>query len=276
MVAIRIMPNGSRVHAGDVLVEFDTQAQMKAVSDRQAEYDALELQIQRMRAEHTAAISSDEIELNGADLDVRTALVETQKNDVVPQNQAKINMVNLAEAEAKYKQIQETLKFKNEVRLADARILEIQRDRARQAIDRAVSNIEKMKISSPMDGLVVLSQISKGSRRMYPVAGDEFYPGAGIMTVVDTGRMQVSATLNQIDVSRVRVGQTAEVRLDAYPALVFSGKVERIGSAAVGSRRVQQFSIIVSILESHPNLLPDLTASVDLPLNFTPMESADD
>jgi multidrug resistance efflux pump len=259
--------NGSRVRAGDALVVFDTQAQIKNILDRQAEYDGLERQIQRKQADHIAALATDETELKGAELDVQAALVEMRKNDLIPQSQAKINMANLAEAEAKYKLLLDTLELKREARAAELRILEIQRDRAKLAVDQAENNIEKMTLRSPMDGLVVLSQISKGTRQVYPQAGDEFSSGRGIMTVVDTERMRVAATLSQSDVSRVYAGQPAEVRLDAYPELVFRGRVEQISPIGTGTRRLRRFSIIVSIEESHPNLLPDLTASVDLLFN---------
>ncbi|MCL2877333.1 MAG: HlyD family efflux transporter periplasmic adaptor subunit [Acidobacteria bacterium] len=273
MLATSIVSNGSRVRAGDVLVVFDSQTQTKNIQDRQAEYDGLVRQIQRKQADHVAALANDETELKGAELDVQSALMEMRKNDLIPQSQAKINTVNLAEAEAKYRQLQETLELKNEARAAELRILEIQRDRAKLAVDQAESNIEKMTLRSPMDGLVVLSQIRKGTRQVYPQAGDEFSSGRGIMTVVDTARMRVAAVLNQADISRVYTGQTTKVRLDAYPELVFNGTIEQISPIVTGTRRIRQFSITVSIEESHPNLLPDLTASVDLML--TP-EAADD
>jgi hypothetical protein len=79
--------------------------------------------------------------------------------------------------------------------------------------------------------------------------------------------MMVAAALNQTDISRAYVGQAAEVRLDAYPELAFHGRVEQISSIGWGSRRIRQLSIVVSIEESHPNLLPDLTASIDLLFN---------
>jgi multidrug efflux pump subunit AcrA (membrane-fusion protein) len=67
----------------------------------------------------------------------------------------------------------------------------------------------------------------------------------------------------------VYVGQSAEIRLEAYPALAFPGKVESI--SAIGSRsdyvkRIRYFSIIISIQGSNSKLLPDLTATVDLQL----------
>jgi len=126
-----------------------------------------------------------------------------------------------------------------------------------------------MSIKSPLSGLAVVTPIYKGTRQVDPQEGDEVRPGGGIMLVVNPAAMQVTARLNQVDLSKVHVGQTAEVRLDAYPDLVFPGKVERISAISTASqysRRIRYFAAIISIQGSNPKLLPDLTAAVDIQL----------
>ena len=269
MVITKIVSNGSRVREGDLLVEFDSQTQLRNVLDRQAEYDNLVQQIKKKQADQTTAIAADETELKGAEVDLQSARVDMRKNEVIPGIQAEINKQNLAEAEAKLKQLKSTFALKREAAAAELRILEIQRDRAQKAVAYAQGNIEKMSIKSPLRGLVVLSPIYKGTRQVDPQEGDEVRPGGGIMLVVNPSAMQVTARLNQVDVSRVHVGQAAEVRLDAYPDLVFPGKVERISAISTASqysRRIRYFAAVISIQGSNPKLLPDLTAAVDIEL----------
>jgi hypothetical protein len=84
--------------------------------------------------------------------------------------------------------------------------------------------------------------------------------------------MQVSARVNQVDITQVHIGQSAEIRLEAYPTLIFPGKVASI--AAIGTRsdyikRIRYFTILISIQGSNPKLLPDLTAIVDLQMENT-------
>jgi len=269
MVITKVVRNGITIRKGDVLVEFDRQSQEKNILDRQAEYDGLVQQIRKKQADQLAAKIADETELKAAEVDVKIALVEMRKNDVIPKYQAEINKTNLAEAEAQLKQLKETFALKRQAEAADLRILEIQRDRAKKAVDYAQGNVEKMTVRSPMDGLVVLTPIYKGTRMVDPQEGDESRPGGNIMQVVNPSAMQVSARVNQVDVERVRVGQSAEIRLDAYPELVFTGKVEQISAIVIpgsGSKRIRYFSAMVSIKGANPKLLPDLTASVDIPM----------
>ena len=267
MVLTGIVRNGVSVRKGYILVEFDRQNQEKNILDRQAEYDGLVQQIRRKQADQLAARIADETELKSAEVDIRIAQVEMRKNEVVPGYQAEINKANLAESEAQLKQLKETFALKRQAEAADLRILEIQRDRAMRAVEYAQGNVEKMTIRSPMDGLVVLTPLSKGTRMVDPQEGDEVRPGGNIMLVVNPSAMQVSARVNQVDLAHVLAGQSAEIRLDAYPELVFPGKVEQMSAIVIpgsGSKQIRYFSAMVSIKGTNPKLLPDLTASVDI------------
>jgi len=264
-----IVRNGKSVHKDEILVEFDPQAQLKNILDRQAECDGLNQQIRKKQADQASARLSDETDIKGAEVDVQIALVEMRKNDVVPKYQAEINKANLAEAEAQLKLLKETFALKRKAEAADIRILEIQRDRALRALEYAKGNVERMTIRSPMDGLAVLTPTVKGTRTVDPQEGDEVRPGSGIMLVVNPSAMQVSARVNQVDVWEVRAGQAAEIRLEAYPELVFPGKVERISAMSTtssNSKRIRYFSTAISIQGRNPKLLPDLTAAVDVRL----------
>ena len=269
MVMTKIVRNGAQVRVGDVLVELDRQNQLKSILDKQAECDNLVQQIRKKQADQAASRAADETDLKGAEVDVQTSRVEMRKNEVIPGYQAEINKVNLAEAEAKLKQLRDTFALKREAQAAELRILEIQRDRARMAADYAQGNIENMTVKSPMAGLAVLTPVYKGSRMVDPQEGDEVRSGSAIMVVVNPSEMQVTARVNQVDISKVQVGQSAEVRLDAYPDLIFPGKVESISAIGTPStylKRIRYFSVTISIQGSNPKLLPDLTAAVDLQL----------
>jgi HlyD family secretion protein len=267
MVITKILPSGANVKKGDALVEFDRQDQLKSILDSQAEYDNLVHQIDKKRADQTAALAADNTEIKGAEVDLQTAKVEIRKNDLIPKNEAEINLENLREAEAKLKLLQDTFALKRAAEAADLQILEIQRDRAYKAVSHEQNNVEEMTIRSPMDGLVVLVPMSKGTRRLDPEEGDEVRSGQNIMLVVNPYAMEVAAQLNQVDVSHVYVGQPAEIHLDAYPEFHFPGTVKyvsAIASPSSNSNRIRYFTVVVSIQGSDPKLLPDLTAAADI------------
>jgi HlyD family secretion protein len=109
--------------------------------------------------------------------------------------------------------------------------------------------------------------VYRTSRYVDPQEGDEVRPGSTILKVVNPSAMRVRARVNQVDLSYLRPGQQAEVRLDAYPDLVFPATFDRIGGvglASYNSKQIRYFTAYISIRGTNPKLLPDLTAAVDV------------
>ncbi len=267
LVITRLVSGGASVARGSLLVEFDRQQQLSNAFDRRAEYLDLEEQIRRKQAEQTAARAKDETELTQSENDASRARLEMLKNEMLPSIEAEKNTQRLEEAEAKLAQLRNTFQLKRRAAAADLRILEIRRDRARNAMEHAEQNAERMAIASPLEGMAVLKSIWKGNQLAEVQEGEEVRAGVPIVEVVDPAGMQVRAQVNQADISHLQVGQTAAIRLDAYPDLAFNGRVEQVSPLGVVSTlnpKVRTFVALVSIAGSHPKLMPDLTAAVDV------------
>ena len=119
-------------------------------------------------------------------------------------------------------------------------------------------------------GLIVTrSQYRPGSVGQVDIQeGDEVRPGLGIVSIVDTSQMLVRARINQADIGRITTGQPAKVRLDGFPELLFNGRVELVTPLAIQSemsQAVRTFTAVIAIEGTHEQLLPDLTASVEIP-----------
>jgi multidrug resistance efflux pump len=273
LVITRLVRGGAAVDRGSLLVEFDRQQQLSNAFDRRAEYLDLEEQIRRKRAEQTAARAKDETELTQAENDASRARLETLKNEMLPSIEAEKNTQRLEEAEAKLSQLRDTFRLKRRAAEADLKILEIRRDRAKGAMEHAERNAERMAIPSPLAGMAVLKAIWKGNQMAEVQEGEEVRAGVPIVEVVDPAGMQVRAQVNQADISHLRAGQTASIRLDAYPDLVFNGRVEQISPLGVVSTlnpKVRTFVALISIAGSHQKLMPDLTAAADIAIERVP------
>lgn len=270
IIVTRLLSTGAKVKPGDVVIEFDRQSQERNSLDRRAEYLDLEEQIKKRRADNAAAEAKDITELKAAENAVETAVLEMKRNEVISKIDAEKNAQNLEEARANLAQLRETLELKRVARLADVRILELQRDRARKAMDYARVNMEKLSIRAAIGGLVVLTPTWMQGQMREVQEGDQAWPGNPIMQIVNPAGMQVRARVNQADVTSLRLGQAVQVRLDAYPELVFAGKLDSlaaVGATSSMNQKVRTFTAVFSIAGSDPRLLPDLSAAVDVPLN---------
>ena len=267
LVVVRLAKPGTRVKRGDLLIEFDRQAQIKTAHDRQAEYKDFVEQINRKRGEQLTARAHGEAELTIAANAVKSAGLEVEKKEVVPPITAEQNQLTLDEARAKLAQLQRTFELRRTADAADVRALEIQRDRAQNAWKHAEANAEKMRVVSPIDGMVVLKSTWKSGTMGEVQEGEEVRSGLSVMDVIDPSAMRVRAKVNQADVAMLRVGQTARITLDSFPSRTFTGTLEQlsqIGAVSTMSNRVRSFLGIFSIDGADPHLMPDLAAAIDV------------
>jgi multidrug efflux pump subunit AcrA (membrane-fusion protein) len=267
LTIIRLAPAGARVKQGDLLAEFDRQAQMRDFMDKQADYSKLVDQVAEEQAKENAARAKDETELKQAEDNLRKAELEVQKAELVSKIDAEKNQESLEEAQATFQQLRETFDLKRKAAQAGIRILEIQRDRTQQTMMHAQGNAELLQIHSPIAGVVVLNTIWKQGSMGEVQEGDQIEPGTPFLQVVNPAAMQVRVLANQQDFPSLQVGQSAKVRLDAYPDLMWPGKVEElspIGEHGSFSDKIRVFAVIVSIRGSDPKLMPDLSAAVDV------------
>jgi HlyD family secretion protein len=244
LVVTRLIRAGSIVKPGDLLVEFDRQDQLK-----------------------------DESELKLAESTRGRADLEILKNEFLPKIQAEKNQQALEEAKARLAQLKTTFDLKRKAAEADLRILQIRRDRAENAMKQAESNADKMAILSPIAGMAVVRSMWKSGTMSEIQEGEEVRSGMPVVDVVNPAMMRVRAKVNQADINDLQVGQPVRVGLDAYPALSFNGSVAQLSPLGVRSTlsaKVRTFVALINVEGSHPNLMPDLTASLDIELSRVP------
>ncbi len=273
LVITKLVQPGSTVSPGDLIVEFDRQDQIKNALDRRAELQDLEQQIAKREAQERAARAKDDSEMIIAESAIGRAQLDLSKNELLPKINAEKNTLALEQAQATLKQLKATFELKRHAAAADIRILQIRRDRAASAERQAAGNADRMAIRAPIAGMAVVKTIWKGNNMADVQEGEEVRAGVPVVDIVNPNAMRVRARVNQADVNELKVGQSVRIGLDAYPALVFDGRIAQIsplGVTSVLSTKVRNFIVLVDVNGSHPNLMPDLSASLDVTLARTP------
>jgi len=258
---------GTNVRRGDLLAEFDRQAQIRDSIDKQAEHDKLVSQVVGEQAKEDAARAKDETEIKQAEDSLSKTQLEMQKAEILSRIDAEKAQEALEEARATLAQLRETFALKRKAAQALIRILEIQRDRTQQIMLHTRADAERMQIRAPLDGVVVLNTIWKQGKMGEVQEGDQLRPGIPFMQVVDPSLMEARVLANQEDFLTLQVGQSAHIYLDAYPELVFPGRLEEmapIGRGGDFSSRLRTFAVLFSVAGQHPDLMPDLSVAVDV------------
>jgi multidrug efflux pump subunit AcrA (membrane-fusion protein) len=269
MVVTKLVPAGTHVKSGDLLVEFDPQAQTKDYLDKKSSYDNLISQVAQKQTDEDIARAKDDTAMKQAEDELKRAQLELQRNEVVSRIDAEKNQEAVDEGQATLKQLKETYQLKRAAATAAIKILEIQRDRAKEAMRYALANAAKMTVHSPMAGVVVYNTIWLGGRMGTVQQGEQVRPGVPFLQVVDPSRMEVRVELNQVDLLKVHPGQQAQMHLDAYPGMMLPAVLDELsplGHTGQFTEMVRSFTARFLVQGNDPRLLPDLSAAMDLDL----------
>jgi HlyD family secretion protein len=145
---------------------------------------------------------------------------------------------------------------------------------AEASLKEANENLLKTSIYAPMTGTVSMLLVELGER----VVGTSMMTGTEMMRVADLSRMEAQVQVNENDITRVNVGDTAVISVDAYLDHKFKGVVTEIANSAkttgVSADQVTNFDVKILVLaSSYQSLLkkgelnplrPGMSASVDI------------
>jgi len=149
---------------------------------------------------------------------------------------------------------------KAQVQSAESVVLQME-----AAVKEASENLAKTIITSPMDGVVSQLNVKPGER----VLGTGFTQGSNLMTVADLSKMVAVVDVDENDVVLISYGDTARIKVDAFPGKVFKGVVYEIGNTAkskgLGTQEeVVNFEVKIRILNSDVSLKPGMSCNVEI------------
>jgi multidrug efflux pump subunit AcrA (membrane-fusion protein) len=128
--------------------------------------------------------------------------------------------------------------------------------------------IEGCTILARGPGMVVYEEFLNANPRRKLRAGDRVFATQGIVTIPEVNRMLVEASVSEAEVHRVKAGQAATLRVEAFPDLKLTGKVTRVGALASTSAARpfddKRFDLIITLDPTTAELRPEMTIRADV------------
>lgn len=129
-------------------------------------------------------------------------------------------------------------------------------------INQSPEDFKGSNIVAPMDGVVLTKNVEIGESITSGVSS--FNAGTVLFTVADTSRMIVKAGVNEVDIGKIRVGMAVKVTLDAYPKVLFKGKIDRIAPAVRVDEKVRVFDVEIRLDAQGRELRSGMTANIEV------------
>jgi HlyD family secretion protein len=282
LTAIRVK-EGDRVKKGEELArlesvqaEAELGGQRAGVTSAEAEAAAAEASVRA--ADDNVRTAEASIERAKADLErARTTFGRTEqlfKNNLIARAEYDLRRSELAAAEAAVRESESRLSQVSAQRqqvaaqqsAAQRRITQLQ-----AGVRRVGDQLDKHVVRSPIDGVVTNLPVRVGETM---VVGIQNSPGSTIMTIADMSVITAEVRVDETDIVNVRLGQVADVTIDAIPNKTFKGHVIEIGNTALlrstgvaasqslaSNQEAKDFKVIIALDNPPDEIRPGLSCT---------------
>ena len=254
---------GDFIRAGEIIAIIEHEDLLSRVARFQADLDAEKARLEKIRAEGPLEISKSLAEREELQVQIKLAQKMLERNQelnkkgfvsttVLDEAEEKLEVlkagINLANEELKLKQSQ----LKNDSRLAEAMV-----DKARANLDEEEIQLTYATIRAPIDGIVAFVSTQEGETVVASLNAPTF------VTLINLRKLEVTVFVDETDIGRIEVGQTAKFTVDTYAEQFFNGKVREIHPKAVVKDNVVNYEVILDIEKNNvAKLRPEMTANV--------------
>jgi RND family efflux transporter MFP subunit len=135
-------------------------------------------------------------------------------------------------------------------------------DQQQEAVNQLVLSLKSAQ--SDLDAAVVRAPFAGTITQISAAEGDQIGAGTAIMTLLDPSLIQISASLDESSVGKVKAGQSVTVAFDALPGTVFTGQIAGVTPAGTSSQGVVTFPITVVFDPRGTPIAAGLTANLTI------------
>jgi len=244
-----IASDGAEMKKGDRVVELDNSTFATNLDAKRQAVAQAEQQLQQKDAEGKADTLDKQldVERKRADYD-KTKLDAAVPRELVSQRDYNDRQIKFKRAEVELAKAIDVLKSQRTSVKSDRDNLLLSLQKAQRELGIAEKAIDELILRAPHDGIVVIRDHPWEGRRLQE--GDSVFIGLTLAQFPDMSSLQVEGDLPDVDDGRIGAGMPATIVLDAYPNMVFAGRVASISAVAQESSRTslrRAFRVIVAL-----------------------------
>jgi HlyD family secretion protein len=243
---------GDRVRVGQFLLQIDPKTLRSRVDNSEASLEVAAVSLDQMRQSVETA---------------RVQLEQTKQTLARQQGLWKQQLTTRAELERAENDVK-TAESSLQERDKSAKAQESRIMQERAALDSAKYDLSKVRIESPIDGIVTRRNIQEGETAMIGTMNNA---GTVLLTLADMAVIQAEVEVDETNIPNVKIGQTAKITIDAIPDKSFKGHVTEIGNSPIqstsgqtSSTQATNFKVVVVLDEKVPDVRPGFTCTSDI------------
>lgn len=267
-----LVPDGTPVKKGEVVVRFDPTEMERSLRDGESDRTSADSRITGLKADTDGAIHNLERdsafareEMKGADR------YRIDDPEIFSRQEIIRSEIDRSLAAQRIETSDTVRSIKQDVAKVDLDLLGIERRKAGIAIDRAAKGLEGLEIRAPHDGILVYQRDWRGE---ITKIGDTVWPGEPVAEIPELATMEARVYVLEADAGGLAVGLPATVVLEAHPGVAYPAKIKKVDTLAkrrIGWIPVQYFGSTLELAATDPLVMkPGQRVSAVLSLDAQP------
>lgn len=256
-----IVEEGTEVKKGEWIATLDRSELMNKIQDRQLEVDQKMSQFTQTKLDTTLQMRQARDELINLEYAIEEKQIVLDQSQFEPPATIKQNEINLDKAKRAYKQAFENYSIKEEQNIAKMQEVGANLRKAQNELNELQALMSEFTILAPEDGMLIYRKGWDGKAMKEGSTISAWDPV--VATLPDLAVMISKTYVNEVDVRKIKVGQSVEVGLDAFPEKELTGRVIKV--ANVGEQRpnsdAKVFQVNIQINGRDELLRPSMTTS---------------
>lgn len=256
---------GDKVVKGQIIAEIEKEDLEATASEREADITLIKVKLAALKEKGPREIAKAEAGVAEHQASLKFARAELHRQGQLLTREAvgkkaweqasKMFEVTQAQTEFAKKNLQLSKTNYNE----GVKLFEAELTRARASLQNARIKLSYAVIRVPIDGVVASVSTREGETVAAGLNAPTF------VTILDLERLQLNASVDEVDIGRVKVGQQGFFTVDTYPDKKFMGRVTAIYPQAAIQDNVVTYDCVISIDTPYAGLLkPQMTANVTI------------
>jgi HlyD family secretion protein len=249
---------GAKVKTGQLLAELDKEQLQANVAEARANLEAA--QAAQLAAE--ATYQKNLVDAEGPDVPFLKNDMD-RAHDSYKQGLIALNVMQSAEKDYQLA-LNKQVSAQRNAEMAKAQVAQAKAQiaQAKAALDDASENLQYATIVSPMDGEVLSKDVEVGDAvSSILVLGSQ---ATLVMTLGDTSEVYVKGKVDESDIGKVYLGQSARIVVESFKDKTFEGKVTKIAPLGVEKDNVTTFEVRVSIQNPGGELRANMSANAEI------------
>jgi len=266
---LELAANGAKVKRGDVVIAFDATSLKQRLDEKNSDLRASQAEIAKAQAEGRLKLEEFTTGRVTAEFDVERARLDVKAGELQSRFDEQKAKLGLSDKQQKLTETDTVLDSGRAATRATVGGLEGKLERAHAEVGRTSRGLSALVIKAPTDGVMVIldnwraGQFGQGSRPFQ--VGDSAWSGAQIAEIPDLASARMTAMVDEVDRSRLALGQTATVRIDAIGDAELPAKLVSIGTIAKtdlqgGWPPKRGFELVLELTGTEARLRPGMSA----------------